>query len=169
VLNRIRARVRPELLGALEDLYEGIEDLSFDVSGGNALLFLVERGGREIPATRLSDGTLRYLCLLAILLHPDPAPLIAIEEPELGLHPDVIPRVADLLVRASARTQIVVTTHSRVLVDALTNAPSTVIVCSNEDGSSRMERLDAAALSEWLDAYSLGKLWSMGELGGNRW
>lgn len=169
VLSKIQSRVKPELLEAFGRLYEGITDLSFSIEGGNVLLFLVESGGRETPATRLSDGTLRYLCLLAILLHPDPPSLIAIEEPELGLHPDVIPYVAELLVRASERTQLVVTTHSRMLVDALGDDPARVVVCEQKDRESQFERLDKVALAEWLKKYSLGELWSMGELGGNRW
>ena len=169
VLSKIQSRVRLELIEALGRLYEGITDLGFSISGGNVLMFLVESGGREIPATRLSDGTLRYLCLLAILLHPDPPSLIAIEEPELGLHPDVVPYVAELLVRASERTQLVVTTHSRMLVDALGNDPSRVVVCEQRGRESQFERLDKVALDEWLKTYSLGELWSMGELGGNRW
>ena len=132
-------------------------------------LFLEERDGRQIPATRLSDGTLRYLSLLAVLLHPSPPPLIALEEPELGLHPDVVGEVAKLLVEASNRTQIVVTTHSRMLVDALTDHPSSVVVCEKQNGESRFERLDGTRLKAWLDKYSLGELWSSGELGGNRW
>jgi len=169
VLSRIRPRVRRELIESLRKFYEGIEDLQLSVEGGNVLLFLVESGGREIPATRLSDGTLRYLSLLAVLLNPEPGPLVAIEEPELGLHPDVIPHIAELLVQASQRTQLVVTTHSRMLVDALTDQPSSVVVCEKENGESRFERLDRAALSTWLEKYSLGELWSIGEIGGNRW
>ena len=169
VLSKIRSRVKNELLESLRKLFDGIDDFGISVEGGTALLFLEEAGGRVIPATRLSDGTLRYLCLLAILHHPEPPPLIAIEEPELGLHPDILPHIAELLVRASERTQLVVTTHSRQLVDALSDHPSSVVVCSKENGESRFERLDADALSAWLDRYSLGDLWSKGELGGNRW
>lgn len=169
VLSRIRTRVKAELRDSLQKLYEGVEDVSLSVDGGNVLLFLEETGGREIPATRLSDGTLRYLALLAILLHPDPPPLVAIEEPELGLHPDVIPHIARLLERASERTQLVVTTHSRMLVEALGGDPSTILVCEKEEGESRISRLDSAHLAAWLKNYSLGELWSMGEIGGNRW
>lgn len=169
VLNNLRARVKPVLLASLRKLFDGIEDIHLTVDGGNVLLFLEERGGRQIPATRLSDGTLRYLGLLAILLHPAPPPLVAIEEPELGLHPEAIPHIAELLVDASSRMQLVVTTHSRMLVDALGDHPSCIIVCEREDGQSRMERLDPERLKAWLDAYSLGELWSQGELGGNRW
>lgn len=169
VFSKIRSRVKNELIESLRKLYEGIEDIHLTIDGGNVLLFLEEADGREIPATRLSDGTLRYMSLLAILLHPDPPPLVAIEEPELGLHPDIMPHIAELLTSASTRTQLVVTTHSRMLVDALTDCPECIVVCSKEAGESRLERLDAEALGAWLEKYTLGDLWSKGELGGNRW
>ena len=156
-------------MDALHELFDGICDVSCPVTGGTVALFLEESDGRQIPATLLSDGTLRYLSLLAILLHPDPPPLIALEEPELGLHPDIVGEVAKLLVDASERTQLVVTTHSRTLVDALTDHPSSIVVCEKENGESRFERLDGTRLRAWLDRYSLGELWSSGELGGNRW
>lgn len=149
--------------------YEGFVSYEYSVQDGRVQLFMVEEGGRQIPVGRLSDGTLRYLGLLAILLDPEPPTLIAIEEPELGLHPDVIPRLAELLLEASERTQLVVTTHSRLLVDALSGVPESIVVCSKENGETRMERLSADDLSEWLKNYSLGELWSKGEIGGNRW
>lgn len=169
VLSKFGSRVRNEIIESLHELYSGIEGFRLTVEGGNVLLFLEESGGREIPATRLSDGTLRYLSLLAVLHHPEPPPLVAIEEPELGLHPDVTPHLAELLVRASKRCQLVVTTHDRMLVDALTDHPSSVVVCTKKEGESRFERLDPVALKAWLDSYTLGTLWSMGEIGGNRW
>ena len=122
-----------------------------------------------MPATRLSDGTLRYLGLLAILCHPKPPPLVCIEEPELGLHPDILPGLADLLLEASERCQLIVTTHSDTLVAALTYTPESVVVCEKEKGQTRMKRLDKVELSRWLEKYRLGELWSSGELGGNRW
>ncbi len=104
--------VKREILERLRQLYAPLDDLRVELAGGRALLMLHE-GDRVIPGSRLSDGTLRYLSLLAILCDPEPPPLILIEEPELGLHPDVLPTIADLLVQAAERTQIVVTTHSR--------------------------------------------------------
>jgi predicted ATPase len=165
----LRTGVKKDLLIGLGQLYPGIIDLNPDVNEGNVQLFLEEEGGRQIPATRLSDGTLRYLCLLAILLHPEPPPLVAIEEPELGLHPDVLPHIAELLVRASQRTQIFVTTHSQMIVDGLSEQTDSVIVCERVDGISRFERLNPVHLKQWLEKYTLGQLWSMGEIGGNRW
>lgn len=158
-----------EFKEALRQVYDGLEDLRVGPQGGRLQVYVIEAGGRQIAATRLSDGTLRYLCLLAILMHPQPPPLIAIEEPELGLHPDLLPGLAALLVRASERTQLVITTHSRTLVDALGEEPENVVVCEKVDGQSRFERLDAERLEEWLRQYTLGKLWSMGEIGGSRW
>jgi predicted ATPase len=169
VLSKIRMRVKRELIEALREFYHGITDFDVVVENGNVQLFLEEEGGRQIPATRLSDGTLRYLCLLAILLHPEPPGLIAIEEPELGLHPDVLPVLGKLLVQASKRTQLVVTTHSRMLVDALGDEPEAVVVCEKVDGCSRFTRQSGDRLQKWLEKYSLGTLWSMGEIGGNRW
>lgn len=169
VISHFQGHAKRQFLKALHELYGGIIDVSCPVTGGKVELFLEESDGRQIPATLLSDGTLRYLSLLAILLHPAPPPLIGLEEPELGLHPDVVAEIAKLLVQASARTQIVVTTHSRMLVDALTDHPSSVVVCEKDHGESRFERLDGTSLKAWLDKYSLGELWSSGELGGNRW
>jgi predicted ATPase len=158
-----------ELFNALRDLLDDVVDIQTRLRGDHLMLSLVEASGQEIPASRLSDGTLRYLSLLTILLHPDPPPLVAIEEPELGVHPDLMHCLAELLVRASKRMQLVVTTHDRLLVDALSDHPSSIIVCEKEDGESRFEGLDSARLKAWLDEYSLGQLWSKGELGGNRW
>jgi predicted ATPase len=170
MLNRLRrdSVVKRQLLEALGVLYEGIDDFDVQIEGGTVQVFFHE-GRHTIPATRLSDGTLRYLCLLAILCHPTPGPLICIEEPELGLHPDVLPTVAGLLKLASERTQLIVTTHSDVLVDAMTEIPSSVIVAERTAIGTKLERLSAEKLAPWLEQYRLGQLWTRGEIGGNRW
>jgi len=130
---------------------------------------LFTEGDFVIPATRLSDGTLRYLCLLAILLDPSPPPLICIEEPELGLHPDILPKLVDLVVAASERTQLIVTTHSDILVDAMTERPEAVVVCEKHDGKTQFRRLSKDELGVWLNKYRLGELWTKGQIGGTRW
>ncbi len=136
---------------------------------GTARIYVEEWDGRMIPATRLSDGTLHYLCLLVILCHPEPPPLICLEEPELGLHPDMIGSVAELLVEASKRTQLIVTTHSEILVSALSETPESILVCEQDAGGTRMRRLEKKRLRKWLQRYSLGDLWRKGVVGGNRW
>ena len=170
VLNRLRRdpKTKNTILQALRDLYQGLTDFDVSVVGGTVQVFLTE-GEYIIPAPRLSDGTLRYLCLLAILCDPKPPPLICIEEPELGLHPDILPKVADLLVNASERTQLIVTTHSDILVDSMTERPEAILVCEKHNAQTVMTRLDKASLARWLEKYRLGELWTRGELGGTRW
>lgn len=171
VLSKLRGELRQQFVKSLQQLYDGIEDFQVEVGGGRAELFVVEKGAGEryIPASRLSDGTLRYMALAAILLDPEPPPLVVIEEPELGLHPDVVLGIGRMLVEASHRTQLVVTTHSTGLIDALDDCPSSVVVCEKSDGESLFERLESKYLTEWLKEYTLGNLWSAGDLGGNRW
>ena len=170
MLNRFRREtaLKRRLLGALQDLYPGIDDFDVSIEAGSVQVFLHE-GPYSIPATRLSDGTLRYLCLLAILLHPEPPPLVCIEEPELGLHPDVLATLGALFRDAAERTQLIVTTHSDELIDSLSETPEDVIVCEKSEGCTQLRRLDRSALEEWLERYALGELWRRGELGGNRW
>jgi predicted ATPase len=160
---------REELVEYLRRFYGAARYISTKIQGGTLQLYIEEEGGQLIPATRLSDGTLRYLCLLAILLHPNPPPVIGIEEPELGLHPDILPTIAELLRKASERTQLFVTTHSDTLVSALSDTPECILVCESTPDGTTMKRLEAEPLREWLEKYSLGEIWRMGDIGGNRW
>lgn len=160
---------RSKLLEQLKLFYDAAEYLPTRIYGGAVQLLIDEGASGLIPAIRLSDGTLRYLSLLAILCHPSPPPLICIEEPELGLHPDVIPTVVNLLKEASQRTQIIVTTHSDALVSALSDQPESVIVCDAGIDGTSLRRLDRENLAAWLENYSLGEIWQRGEIGGNRW
>lgn len=172
VLNDLehRSNLRGNLVDKLKDADPSIEDFSTRVLGGTIQLFLHYAGLQSpVPATRLSDGTIRYLCLLAVLCHPSPPPLVCLEEPELGLHPDLLPGLADLLVDASSRMQLIVTTHSDTLVDGLTKVPESVIVCEKHGGSTEMYRKSGDELAKWLAEYGLGQLWRRGEIGGNRW
>jgi predicted ATPase len=141
---------------------------SISVQAGTVQILLHEDGLRSpIPATRLSDGTIRFIAILTVLLRPTLAPLICIDEPELGLHPDALSIIAELLVDAARHTQIVVTTHSDALVSALTEHAESVVVCENLAGSTRLRRLDSEKLQFWLNKYRLGEIWRIGELGGN--
>ena len=170
VLNRLRMNfaARRRLVEALRVVYDGIEDVDVRVDGGTAQVFLIEAKG-VIPATRLSDGTLRYLAMLALLCDPAPPPLVVLEEPELGLHPDMLPSLADLLIDASSRAQWIVTTHAPSLIDAFSDNPSAVLVCERGQDGTHIERLDADELAPWLEKYRLGQLWTRGDIGGTRW
>lgn len=170
-LNKLRRdpKTKRELIKHVQYLYEGISDFEVNIVEGGYVQILFTEGDFSIPASRLSDGTLRYLCLLAILLDPNPPALICLEEPELGLHPDILPHLTDLLVEASERTQLIVTTHSQMIVDSLSEQPESVLVCEKHHGQTKIERLSKEKLGPWLEEYSLGDIWSKGEIGGNRW
>lgn len=168
VLDRLlaRPRVKRQILASLSAFYGNATDLRTNVEGGKVQTRLEEKHlNATIPLVRMSDGTIRWLALLAILLNPDPPPLVCIEEPELGLHPDMIHELAKLLAEASSRMQLIVTTHSDRLIEEFSETPEVVVVCEKENGSTTLRRLNADRLSPWLKEYSLGQLWTKGELG----
>ncbi len=154
----------------LKQFYPLAREVTVRILGGTVQVNVQEEGLREpVPATRLSDGLLRYMALLSILCHPTPPPLVCLEEPELGLHPDALGNLAELLVEASQRTQLIVTTHSDILVSALSEVPEAVLVCERDEAGTHLRRLEREPLAEWLERYTLGDLWLKGEIGGARW
>ena len=169
VLNQIEHRqTSVKLNRLLKRFFPRFDRISTKVSGGTIQFYLHESDfGSPIPATRLSDGTIRFVALLSTLLAPTPPPLVCIDEPELGLHPDAVTLLADLMIEASERTQLIVATHSDALVSALTNQPDAVVACERTGSATTLRRLDPRKLSHWLDDYRLGDLWRMGELGAN--
>jgi predicted ATPase len=112
----------------------------------------------------LSDGTLRFLFLLTALASPEPATLIAIDEPETGLHPSMLSIVAEYAAEAAQRTQVILTSHSPVFLDALSQTAPQVTLLHWEDGESRLFQLQGEAFQKWLNRYRLGELFTSGEL-----
>jgi predicted ATPase len=121
---------------------------------------------REQSTADLSDGTLRFLLLLTILASPSPPPLIAIDEPETGLHPSMLPIIAEYAVDAASRTQVIFTTHSPQFLDAFTETKPTTTVAKWENGETTLKVLEGEQLDYWLKEYSLGALFKSGELEG---
>lgn len=118
-------------------------------------------------AASLSDGTLRFLLMIAILANPKPGELMAIDEPETGLHPSMFPLVAELAAGAAERgAQVILTTHSPQFLDAFGEKPPTTTVAEWSDGETRLSVLDEEELSRWLEHYSLGAMFRSGELEG---
>ncbi len=119
---------------------------------------------REQSSADLSDGTLRFLFLLTVLASPTPAPIIAIDEPETGLHPSMLPLVAEYAVDASTRSQVILTTHSPQFLDAFTRTRPTTTIAQWQHGETTLKTLDGKELDYWLKEYSLGALFKSGEL-----
>lgn len=171
-LNNLKKQIgHRAIIENLKKFYDSADEINVDIYGNTVQIFIREETLEQpiIPATRLSDGTLRYLFLMALLLDPTPPPLICIEEPEIGLHPDILSTIAEMLIDASKRTQIILTTHSDALVSALSEYPECILVCERDQQGTHLRRLEPEKLKNWLENYTLGDLWRMGEIGGNRW
>ena len=119
---------------------------------------------REQSAADLSDGTLRFLFLLAVLANPTPPALIAIDEPETGLHPSMFPIVAEYARDAANKSQVIMTTHSPEFLDAFGSEIPTTTVVERHEGQTRLRVVSGDELSYWLKQYTLGELYRSKEL-----
>jgi predicted ATPase len=142
-------------------------DFELETDSDTLLLQYREQGSDMVlGAHQLSDGTLRAVALITLLLGPPDRlpPLILIDEPELGLHPAALSLVADLIKAASRERQVLVATQSAALLDEFD--PGDVIVAERIEGESTFRRLRSDDLEEWLEVYSLSALWDKNVLGG---
>lgn len=115
-------------------------------------------------AMQLSDGTLRFMALATLLLQPELPATIIIDEPELGLHPFAINKLAGLIKKASVQSQIIISTQSVNLVDNF--SPEDIITVDREDNQSVFVRQDSESLKDWMQEYSIGDLWNKNVIGG---
>lgn len=92
-----------------------------------------------------------------------------IEEPALGLHPDVLPGLRDLVISASMRCQLVLTTHSTTFVDAFSGRADSILVAERGAEGTRVARLSDADVAEAREGGGLAAMWLSGRLGGTRW
>ena len=119
-------------------------------------------------AHQISDGSLRFMALAALLLQPpDLLPgVVVLDEPELGLHPAAIAELAGMIRTASTHCQVVVATQSTRLVDEFQASDLVVVERDENTHCSYFKRLDETALADWLSVYSLSELWEKNVLGG---
>ncbi len=108
-------------------------------------------------ASHLSDGTLRFIALATLLMQPNLPEVIIIDEPELGLHPFAINKLSGLIRKASAKSQIIISTQSVNFVDNF--EPEEIITVDRENNESVFNRLNSDNLNSWLSEYTIGDLW----------
>lgn len=124
--------------------------------------------GCEVPfgAEQLSDGTLRFICLVLLLCLPEEMQkdIIVIDEPELGLHPFAVTIVTELMKKYAHHGQVIAATQSVDFINEF--EPEDVVVAENKEGDSTFIRPNKEKLSDWLEDYSLGELWKKNVIGG---
>lgn len=150
----------------LKAAFPDFEKLSFPpVAAGTLAMTWKDRNfSQPFYMNQLSEGTLRFLWLTALLLSKDLTAITLIDEPEVSLHPQLLTLLAGLMRDASRRTQLIVATHADRLVRAL--HPSEVLICDQEDGVTTLKWGDSFNLEHWLAEYTLDELWAMNILGG---
>ena len=188
-VSRLEQRVAPDgqnLINVLHTLYTRDRQFKQDIDDAmsaafgedfDGLIFPPDAGDQRIQmrlrwktlkrdqsTADLSDGTLRFLFLMTVLASPNPPPLIAIDEPETGLHPSMLPIIAEFAAEAATRTQVIFTTHSDRFLDAFRDTNPTTTVAKLENGETVLKTISGETLDYWLQEYSLGSLFRSGEL-----
>jgi predicted ATPase len=120
----------------------------------------------EFGPHQLSDGSLRFIALATLLLQPEEKLplLIALDEPELGLHPAALEVLAEMARTASLHSQVLFATQSSVFLDHF--EPENVVIVNCHLGASEFRRLDAESLDAWRAEYTLGEIWEKNVVGG---
>lgn len=154
---------------SLHAINSNITDINFHPMNTNIELLLEEDNlNSAVHVAHVSDGTLRFLCLMAIVHNPKCGRFVCIDEPEVGLHPDMISELVETMDEASDKTQFLITTHSELVLNKTT--VDNVIVCEKDDGNATCVRtFRTEEYVEWASKYSTGDLWRSGDLGGNRY
>ena len=173
ILNKIKINNKQthyaKLLLSLHSVNPNYVGIDFNPVGTNIELMLDEQGlDRSVHVTHISDGTLHFLCLLSIIYNPQRGAMVCIDEPEVGLHPDMIGEVIESIKDYDKGTQFVISTHSEHILNGV--AVSDLLMCEKDgDNASVVNTFREDEFVEWASQYSTGRLWRNGDLGGNRY
>jgi predicted ATPase len=170
VLNRLDFfGIKSIILEKIKYFYNKITDINVSIDRGTAKIFIKENDlFHPIQSSRISDGLLRYLCLLCIIYNKNPSPVICMDEPEVGMHFGMMPKICTCLKECSSKFQLIITTHSIELVDTLTSTPEDVLVAEKGISGSTIERLSEESML-YYKTRSLGDMWIKGMIGGCAW
>jgi predicted ATPase len=172
ILNTIKINHKPQYKKIVEMLNEvnpNFSGFDFNFLGGNIELMLEENKlNSSIHVSNISDGTLRYLCLLSILYNPERGSIICIDEPEVGLHPDMILNIANAIKEASETSTIIISTHSDNLLNYF-NIEDIIVFEKDENNSTKVVTYTTSQFADWYEDFSLGQMWKQGDLGGVRY
>jgi predicted ATPase len=153
-------------LPKINPVYKGIE-IPYRGGGQLSISLREKELDRTIEALHLSDGTLRYILLMSILCNSERGFLIGIDEPENGLHPDMIKSICDMMKEAN-NSQIVMATHSPLVLNQF-ELEDILVFEKNEQNETKVKRLNEDDFPDWEGDFLVGQMWLRGQIGGKRW
>lgn len=172
ILNTIKINYKPsykKIADMLNEVNPNFSGFDFNFIGGNIELMLEEKGlNSSVHVSNISDGTLRYLCLLSILHNPDRGKLVCIDEPEVGLHPDMIVNIANAIKEASEGSTIIISTHSENLLNYF-DVENLKVFDKNDFNATIVSSYSSAQFADWYEEFSMGQMWKQGDFGGVRY
>lgn len=158
-----------KIIECLNDINPNFTGIGYNVFGSRLYLSLREKNlSHAIDALHMSDGTLKYLLLLSIFHNPQRGTLVCVDEPESCLHPDMIRSVAKMMKRAAMTSQIIVATHSALLLNAF-ELDDILVFEKNDKNETQIIRYSEDDFGDREDELLPGQLWLNGEIGGKRW
>jgi len=156
-----------EIEAAIKKINPYFKDINFAFLGSKLYLVLREKYlSHSVSIEHISDGTLHYLLLLSILFNPERGYLVCIDEPETRLHPDMINTIAKAIKQASKNTQLIIATHSPLLLNSF-DMDDILIFEKNNHNETVLKSSDE--FDEWTEDYLAGQAWLQGLIGGKRW
>ncbi|MGE0086786.1 MAG: AAA family ATPase [Desulfococcaceae bacterium] len=145
------------------------KDISFAFLGSKVYLMLREEElAKAVSIEHISDGTLRYLLLLSILFNPVRGSLVCMDEPETGLHPDMIHTVSEAIKHAAKSTQMIISTHSPLLLNSF-SVDDILIFEKNIRNETEVSVKSSDDFDDWMGDFLVGQAWLQGKIGGKRW
>ena len=158
-----------KILDELNDINEHYNGIDFNFIGGNIELMLEEEGlKKSVHVTHISDGTLRFLCLLAICYNQKRGKIVCIDEPEVGLHPDMLLSITNAIQKFSEDTQFIIATHSENVLNNF-GLENVRVFEKNENNETIVNQYSEKDFEGWYEDFFPGKMWRQGDFGGNRW
>ncbi len=172
ILNRIKnnhSLSYDKIEEAIMKINPYFKDINFDFIGSKLYLLLREKHlTKSVSIEHISDGTLNYLILLSILFNPERGTLVCVDEPETSLHPDMINTIADAIKQASKSTQLIITTHSPLLLNSF-EIDDLLIFEKNIHNETEVYVKSPDEFDNWIDDFMVGQAWLQGLIGGKRW
>ena len=171
VLNTLKIndkKTYKKIVEALQRVNPHFQDFDFRPYGTNFEMLLEENGlNRSMHLSKVSDGTLRYLCLITLLL-ANRKSILCIDESETGLHPDMLYNLAEAIKEASQTTMVVISTHSTQLLNYF-DLETVRVFEKDADNSTQVYAYTEGDFKGWYDTFQVGTMWRQGDIGGNRY